>query len=265
MALDRRFERDYAGLAEELAAWIAGYVRGAGFARVVLGVSGGVDSAVSSALAAGSLGPDKVHALLLPHAESDPDAEKDGRLVCEKLGLEAERIDITPLCAPLLDNIPPDARIRRGNVKARVRMVVLFDRSSALPALVLGTGNKTEALLGYTTLHGDDACGLNPLAELYKTEVWELARTLGLPERVIAKAPSADLWPEQTDEGELGMRYLEADRVLYDLAELGMDRDSLIAAGHEAAVVDHLLEIVERNAFKCRGPAVPPDFRQVGR
>jgi len=167
-------------------------------------------------------------------------------------------VDITPLCAPLLAKIPADARVRRGNVKARVRMIILFDRSSAIPALVLGTGNKTEALLGYTTLHGDDACGLNPLAELYKTEVWELAKILGLPERVIAKAPSADLWPTQTDEGELGIRYLEADRILYDFAELWLDRDSLVAAGHDSAVVDHLLGIVKRCAFKCRGPAAPP-------
>ena len=261
MARGRRFERDYGKLAEDLAGWIAGYVRGAGFSEVVLGVSGGVDSATSAALAAKALGAGGVHALLLPHAESDPDSETDGRLVCDQLGIKCERVDITPFCAPICEKIPPDARIRRGNVKARVRMILLFDRSSAIPALVLGTGNKTEGLLGYTTLHGDDACGLNPLAELYKTEVWELAKVLALPERVIAKAPSADLWPEQTDEGELGMRYLQADGVLFDFAERGMDSEALVAAGHDPAVVDHLLEIVKRCAFKCRGPATPPKYR----
>ncbi|MCX7021966.1 MAG: NAD+ synthase [bacterium] len=261
MAQDRRFERDYGKLAEDLAGWIAGYVRGAGFSKVVLGVSGGVDSAASAALAAKALGAKNVHALLLPHAESDPDSETDGRLICKQLKITSERVDITPFCVPLLEKIPPDARVRRGNVKARVRMILLFDRSSAIPALVLGTGNKTEALLGYTTLHGDDACGLNPLAELYKTEVWEMAKTLGLPEKVIVKTPSADLWPAQTDEGELGMRYHQADEVLYDFAERGMDRDLLIAAGHDPAVVDHLLAIVKRCAFKCRGPATPPKFR----
>lgn len=264
MAQGRRFERDYGKLAEDLAGWIAGYVRGAGFAKVVLGVSGGVDSAVSVALAVKALGAGNVHALLLPHAESDPDSETDGRLVCEQLKITSERVDITPYCAPLLEKIPSDARVRRGNVKARVRMILLFDRSSAIPALVLGTGNKTEALLGYTTLHGDDACGLNPLAEVYKTEVWELAKTLGLPEKVIVKTPSADLWPEQTDEGELGMRYLQADEILYDFAELGLDRESLVAAGHDPAVVEHLLGIVKRNAFKCRGPAAPPAYRNAG-
>jgi NAD+ synthase len=261
VAQGRRFERDYAELAEDLAGWIAGYVRGAGFTKVVLGVSGGVDSAVSAALAVRALGAGNVHALLLPHAESDPDSETDGRLVCDDLCIRCERVDVTPYCAPLLEKIPPDARIRRGNVKARVRMIALFDRSSAIPALVLGTGNRTEILLGYTTLHGDDSCGLNPLAEVYKTEVWELARTLGLPERVITKTPSADLWPEQTDEGELGMRYRQADRVLFDFAERGMDREALVAAGHEPAVVDHLLGIVKRNAFKRRGPATPPTYR----
>ncbi|OGD78923.1 MAG: NAD(+) synthase [Candidatus Coatesbacteria bacterium RBG_13_66_14] len=260
MVLDRRFQRDYKKLAEDLAGWVAGYVRGAGFSGVVLGVSGGVDSGVSAALAAKTLGVGNVNALLLPHAESDPASEADGRLVCDQLGIKCERVDITSFCAPIFEKIPPDARVRRGNVKARVRMIILFDRSSAIPALVLGTGNKTEALLGYTTLHGDDACGLNPLAELYKTEVWELAKILGLPERVIAKAPSADLWPKQTDEGELGMRYLEADRILFDFAERGMDRGALVAAGHDAAVVDHLLGIVERCAFKCRGPATPPAY-----
>jgi NAD+ synthase len=261
VALDKRFQRDYAKLAEDLTGWIAGYVRGAGFSGVVLGVSGGVDSAVSAALAVRGLGAGNVHALLLPHAESDPDSESDGLLVCDQLGLAHERVDITPYCAPLLADIPPDARIRRGNVKARVRMILLFDRSSAIPALVLGTGNKTEGLLGYTTLHGDDACGLNPLAQAYKTEVWELAKNLGLPERVIAKAPSADLWPTQTDEGELGMRYRQADEILFDFAERGMDQDSLISAGHDPAVVDHLLGIVKRCAFKRRGPAVPPAYR----
>jgi NAD+ synthase len=261
VAQGNRFERDYGKLAEDLAGWIAGYVRGAGFSGVVLGVSGGVDSATSAALAVRALGAGNVHALLLPHAESDPGSEADGLLVCDHLKIACERVDITPFCAPLLSKIPPDTRIRRGNVKARVRMILLFDRSSAIPALVLGTGNRTEGLLGYTTLHGDDACGLNPLANLYKTEVWELAKVLGLPERVIAKAPSADLWPAQTDEGELGMRYLQADEVLFDFAERGMDREALIAAGHDPAVVDHLLEIVKRCAFKCRGPATPPKYR----
>ncbi len=258
MALDKRFRRNYVELADNLAAWVAGYVRGVGFSKVVIGVSGGVDSAVGAALAAKALGNENVHGLLLPHAESDPDSESDGRLICDNLGINCERVDITPHCEPLLEDIPPTEVIRRGNVKARVRMIILFDRSSAIPALVLGAGNKTETLLGYTTLHGDDACGLRPLAELYKTEVWELAKILGLPVNIIEKVPSADLWPEQTDEGELGIKYRRADRVLYDFAELGMDRDALVAAGHESGVVDHLLGIVKKTAFKRHGPATPP-------
>ena len=261
MKPDPRFDRDYPALIERLSDWLRGYVRGAGFEKVVLGVSGGVDSAVSAALAARVLGPENVHGLLLPHAESDPASERDGRLVCEHLGLRGERVEITDHCAPLLAGIPEEELLRRGNVKARVRMIVLFDRSAALPALVLGTGNKTEILLGYATLHGDDACGLDPLAELYKTEVWETARALGLPTAVIEKAPSADLWAGQTDEGELGISYRRADRILYDHVEGGLDRAALIASGHPSGAVDHLLEIVRGSAFKRRGPATPPSYR----
>jgi NAD+ synthase len=259
--LDERFRRDYSALAARLADWTAGYVRRAGFSRVVIGVSGGVDSALSAALAARALGAENVHGLLLPHAASDPASERDGRLVCEHLGLPHERLEITTYCAPLLNEIPESDRIRRGNIMARMRMIILFDYSEKLPALVLGTGNKTEILLGYTTLHGDDACGLDPLAELYKTEVWELARELDLPPVVIDKAPTADLWAGQTDEGELGISYRRADRILYDHAEQGLDRHGLISAGHPAAAVDHLLQIVERTAFKRRLPAHPPSYR----
>jgi NAD+ synthase len=259
--LDERFRRDYSALAARLADWTAGYVRRAGFSRVVIGVSGGVDSALSAALAARALGAENVHGLLLPHAASDPASERDGRQVCEHLGLPHERLEITTYCAPLLNEIPESDRIRRGNIMARMRMIILFDYSEKLPALVLGTGNKTEILLGYTTLHGDDACGLDPLAELYKTEVWELARELDLPPVVIDKAPTADLWAGQTDEGELGISYRRADRILYDHAEQGLDRHGLISAGHPAAAVDHLLQIVERTAFKRRLPAHPPRYR----
>ncbi len=261
MALDKRFEHDYVKLADDLAAWVAGYVRGAGFSKVVIGVSGGVDSAVGAALTAKALGPENVHGLLLPHAESDPDSETDGRLVCDNLGIHCERVDITPYCEPILRDIPSTELIRRGNVKARVRMILLFDRSSSVHALILGTGNKTEVLLGYTTLYGDDACGLNPLAQAYKTEVWELGKILGLPKKIIVKVPSADLWPKQTDEGELGIKYRRADKILFDFAELGMDRYALVAAGHESGVVDHLLGIIKRSAFKRRAPAKPPKYR----
>jgi len=256
--MDRRFERDYQKLAEGLSGWLAGYVRGAGYRKVVIGISGGVDSALSVALAVRGLGSENVHGLLLPHADSDPASENDGRLVCEQLGIPFERVEITPYCAPLLGEVPADEQLRRGNIKARMRMIVLFDYSSKLPALVLGTGNKTEILFGYSTLHGDDACALNPLANLYKTEVWELARELGLPEVVIEKSPSADLWTGQTDEDELGISYREADKVLYDMAELRLGEEELIANGHDPARVRHLLDLVRKNAFKRHLPAVPP-------
>jgi NAD+ synthetase len=179
--------------------------------RAVLGLSGGVDSAVTAFLCARALGPENVYAIRMPYKTSDPSSLEDAELVIEALTIQSRTIDISAAVDGYLQFEPgADAR-RRGNVMARVRMVVLFDQSAKLDALPIGTGNKTERLLGYFTWHADDTPPVNPLGDLLKTQVWALARYLGVPERLIAKAPSADLEADQTDEADLGISYARAD------------------------------------------------------
>jgi NAD+ synthase len=172
------------------------------------------------------------------------------------LGIATETVEITPMADAYLATVPDADAVRRGNVMARCRMIVLYDRSARDGALVLGTGNRTEALLGYTTMHGDNACGLNPLGHLYKTEVRLLAAHLGLPAAVRTKAPSADLWEGQTDEGELGLTYGEADEILHALVDDGLAPARLAEAGHDPRLVARIAERVAAMAFKRNPPPV---------
>ncbi len=198
--------------------------------RAVVGLSGGVDSAVTAFLCAGALGPENVHAIRMPYATSSPSSLSDAQLVIDALGLCSRTIDITAAVDGYLQfEADADAR-RRGNVMARTRMLVLFDQSAKLDALPVGTGNKTERLLGYFTWHADDTPPLNPLGDLFKTQVWELARYLGVPESIVAKAPSADLEAGQTDEGDLGISYARADAILAALL-LGYSDEQLVERG----------------------------------
>jgi NAD+ synthase len=179
-------------------------VTAAGFDSLVIGLSGGIDSAVAAGLAVRALGKDRVLGVMMPYATSSEASLVDAAAVAETLGVRHEKVEITPMADAFLQGVPADALLRRGNVMARCRMIVLYDRSARDGSLVLGTGNRTEDLLGYTTMYGDNACALNPLGKLYKTEVRLLAAHLGLPEAVLLKAPSADLWEGQSDEDELG-------------------------------------------------------------
>ncbi len=208
-----------------------------GRAGLVIGLSGGIDSAVAAALAADALGPDRVRGFLLPYATSSAASLTDARAVAAHLGLATEQVDITPMADAFLPDVPAGERIRRGNVMARCRMIVLYDRSARDDALVLGTGNRTEGLLGYTTMYGDNACALNPLGQLYKTEVRLLARDFGLPAAVLNKAPSADLWDGQADEDELGVTYAEVDRLLHHLVDEGLGERQLAALGFAPVLV----------------------------
>src|SRR5258708_1745815 len=189
-------------------------VRKVGFERVVLGLSGGVDSALSAALAQRALGAENVVPVIMPYHSSSPESEADARAVCEAFGLSPEHVDITPMVDAYFQRHPDADRGRRGNKMARERMAILYDMSWAHRALVVGTSNKTELLLGYGTVYGDMAHALNPLGDLYKPQVWALARHLGVPAQVIAKAPSADLWEGQSDEQQLGFAYAVADVLL---------------------------------------------------
>jgi NAD+ synthase len=230
-------------------------VRGQGFEHVVLGLSGGVDSAVVAALCVRALGPAQVTALLLPYKASADASREDALAVADRLDLETEEVDITPLADAYFAGRELDA-IRKGNVLARLRMIVLFDTAKRLAALVAGTGNKTETWLGYSTWYGDSACSFLAIGDLYKSQVWQLAEWLKLPAAVIAKDPSADLWPGQTDEGELGITYAEADRILHALLDRGLRPAELVSEGAPTERVELVVKQIKATQFKRELPPV---------
>lgn len=222
----------------------------AGFSHGVVGVSGGIDSALSCYLTTKALGPENVLAVRMPYKSSSPDSLEHAQMVIDALGVKSITIPITEMVDGLLHHIPDMPQVRRGNVMARCRMIVLYDQSAAFGGLVVGTGNKTEILLGYTTLYGDSACALNPLGDLYKTQVRQLARAIGVPEVIIQKTPSADLWKNQTDEGELGFLYQDVDRLLYLLVDLRYSPEDCIKAGFSADFITKVINRIRQNQFK---------------
>ncbi|MCB9438593.1 MAG: NAD+ synthase [Anaerolineales bacterium] len=227
-----------------------------GFERVVLGVSGGIDSALSAFIAAEALGPQNVLGIQMPHSTSNPTSFADGTLVIEHLGIRHDQVDISPMVDPLMERFPDMTPVRRGNVMARQRMIVLYDQSMAFNGLVAGTSNKTEALLGYTTLFGDSAAAFQPIGDLYKNQVRQLAQAMGVPQPIIDKAPSADLWEGQTDEGELGYTYDMADQALYLLVDLRYTVEECVAAGFERRFIENVWQRVRRNHYKRTVPNV---------
>jgi len=224
-----------------------------GIDRAVLGLSGGVDSAVTAFLCARALGPHNVHAFRLPYATSSASSLDDAQLVVDATGIHCRTIEITAAVDGYLQFEPDASARRRGNVMARTRMVVLFDQSAKLDALPVGTGNKTERLLGYFTWHADDTPPVNPIGDLLKTQVWALARYLGVPEPLIEKAPSADLEAGQTDEGDLGISYARADAIL-DFLLLGYDDVQLAARGFELRDVRLVRRLVDATHWKRHLP-----------
>ena len=231
-----------------------------GFERLVVGLSGGVDSATVAYLAAKAIGADNLLAVRMPYRSSSPDSETDALRVVTALGCRTERVEITPMVDPLLALVsgPDEAalQVRRGNVMARQRMIVLYDRSAAFEALVAGTGNKTEALLGYGTLHGDMAAAIAPIGDLYKSQLRAVAEELGVPTEILAKPPSADLWPGQTDEGELGATYDDLDRILFALVDRRWTVERCVAAGLDTDLVAWVGRRVAANEFKRQQPPV---------
>jgi NAD+ synthase len=221
--------------------------------RAVLGLSGGIDSAVVAALCARALGPENVHAIRMPYRTSSPDSLADAQRVIDALGINAETIEISAAVDGYLQFAPDADARRKGNVMARMRMLVLFDQSARLGALPIGTGNKTERLMGYFTWHADDTPPVNPIGDLYKTQVWALARHLGLPAQVIDKPPSADLEANQTDEGDLGVTYLMADRILAQILA-GYRDPQIVACGFDAREVALVRARVEGTHWKRHLP-----------
>ncbi len=227
-----------------------------GLRRGVLGLSGGIDSALVAYLAAEALGPENVFAVCMPYQTSNPESEAHALLVAQALGINYRVIGITPMVDAYFDLFPEADQIRRGNKMARERMTILFDHSAANSALVLGTSNKTELLLGYGTLFGDMASALNPIGDLYKSQVWQLAEEMGVPREVIDKKPSADLWAGQTDEQELGFTYREVDELLYRMVDLRATRDELLAQGFAPDFIDTVYGKVQNSHFKRRMPVI---------
>ena len=219
----------------------------------MLGLSGGVDSAVVAFLAARALGPEHVHAIRMPYRTSSPDSLADAQAVIDALGCASHTIEISAAVDGYLQFEPDADARRRGNVLARTRLVVLFDQSSKLSALPVGTGNKTERLMGYFTWHADDSPPVNPIGDLFKTQVWQLARYLSVPVQIVDKAPSADLEANQTDEGDLGITYLEADRIL-TLMLSGRSDEAIAARGFAPADVALVRRRVEGTHWKRHLP-----------
>jgi NAD+ synthase len=233
-----------------LTGFIHSEITRAGFKRAVIGLSGGIDSALSCYLTAEALGPENVLAVMMPYATSSPESLEHAQLMIDALGVQPLTVPITGMVDPLFECFPDADPVRRGNVMARARMIVLYDQSEAFDGLVVGTGNKTEILLGYSTLYGDSACALNPIGDLYKTQVRQLARDLGVPEIVVGKAPSADLWIGQTDEDELGFTYAEVDQLLYLLVDQRYSPQDCMEAGFEQSFVQAVVNRIRRNHFK---------------
>jgi NAD+ synthase len=243
-------------LRDILVAFIGNEVRKTGLTRVVVGLSGGVDSALSAMLAAQALGPKNVLAVLMPYKSSNPDSQADAEIVAQKSGFESLLVDITPQIDAYFERFPDADARRRGNKMARERMTILYDQSACWNGLVLGTSNKTELLLGYGTLYGDMASAINPLGDLYKTQVWALSEAIGVPQAIVLKEPSADLWTGQTDEGELGFTYREVDKLLYLMVDQRYTKAELVAAGFSERFVDEVALRIMNTQFKRRLPVI---------
>jgi NAD+ synthetase len=240
------------------AEWLVAFLRDEmcerrGIDRAVIALSGGIDSALVAYLCARALGPEHVYAIRMPYRSSSADSLRDAQRVIDALGVHGETIEISDAVDGYL-RFAPDADARRkGNVMARMRMLALFDQSARRGALPVGTGNKTERLMGYFTWHADDTPPLNPIGDLFKTQVWALARYLGVPQEVVDKAPSADLEANQTDEGDLGITYAKADRIL-NMILLGFKDDAIVARGLASEEVQLVRRRVDATHWKRHLP-----------
>jgi NAD+ synthase len=241
---------------EILTGFVREEVRKVGFERGVVGLSGGIDSALTLAVVCRALGPDNAIPVFMPYRASSPASERDARLVAAQLGTTPLVVDISPQIDAYFERNPDADRNRRGNKMARERMSILYDLSLARTALVIGTSNKTELLLGYGTIHGDMAHALNPLGDLYKTQIFALARYLELPAAVIEKAPSADLWEGQSDEDELGFEYAAVDQLLHQMIDERRTRAELHASGFDDAFVKLIHRRVRDSQYKRRPPLI---------
>lgn len=249
-----------------LTAFIKEEVEKVGFNKVVMGLSGGIDSAVVAYLASRALGPENVHVIMMPYRTSNPDSLGDAMLVVEDLGIQAQTIEITPMIDAYFSRFTEQetAMLRKGNKMARERMTILYDHSLLYNALVIGTSNKTELLLGYGTIYGDMASALNPIGDLYKHQIFLLAKYLGVPKPIIEKPPSADLWEGQTDEQELGYTYDELDCFLYYKYDCRYTDNELLDC-FSPEFIAQVSKKVQINHYKRKAPVIAKiSHRSVG-
>lgn len=240
----------------ELVEFLRESFKKAGFSKAVLGLSGGIDSALVAYLLRDALGKENVLAIMMPYKSSNPDSLNHAKLVVEDLGINSKTIEITDMIDAYFKNEEEATSLRMGNKMARERMSILFDYSSKENALVVGTSNKTEIYLGYSTQFGDSACALNPIGDLYKTNIWDLSRYLKIPNELIEKKPSADLWEGQTDEQEMGLTYKEADQVLYRMLEENKKVEEVLTEGFNKDLVDNIVRRMNRSEYKRRMPLI---------
>ncbi len=227
-----------------------------GFENVVIGLSGGIDSALSTYLAVRALGKEHVHCVMMPYKTSSPESLSDAKVVINDLGVSSEVMEITPMADAYFAMNPELDKLQKGNIFARLRMIVLYDQSHSRKALVIGTSNKTESLLGYTTLFGDNASALNPIGDLYKTQVRQLSKEIGVPQSILDKAPSADLWSGQSDEEEMGLKYDEVDQLLYYLVDCRESDEELSVRGFAKEFLTKVKGMIRRSQFKRMPPLI---------
>jgi NAD+ synthase len=252
----RDLHLDYSLVEDILTSFLRNEVQKFGFRSVAIGLSGGIDSAVVIELAVRAFGAGQVLGVMMPYRSSSPESLEHAELMISRLGVRSEVVDISPAVDAFVRSVPEGDLLRRGNIMARTRMVYLYDISARDGRLIIGTSNKTELLLGYGTLFGDMASAINPVGDLYKTQLRGLARHLGIPEPLIAKVPSADLWEGQSDEADLGFSYEDADSILYMMLEKRMDRQSMLAEGVPAAFYDRVRKMVVSNQYKRMMPVI---------
>jgi NAD+ synthase len=251
-------EIDFQAQIDATVAFIRRQVQDAGMQNLVVGLSGGIDSAVTAALCVQAVGAKHVSGLMLPYRLSHPDSLNHATILAETLGIQTHVIDISPMVDAYFETYEPEAdSLRRGNRMARERMCVLYDYSAKYNALVAGTGNRSELLIGYCTQYGDSACAFEPIGHLYKTEVKEIARILGVPEAIIEKHPTADLWEGQTDEDEMGITYVRLDAILHQLYDRNRTLEEILALGFSSEEIGLVQRMYTRSSFKREMPPQP--------
>lgn len=227
-----------------------------GFKKVILGLSGGIDSALVAFLAAEAFGAENVYTVMMPYKTSSKESVEHAELVVKATGIHTKKVEITPMVEPYFAMNEDMSSLRKGNMMARTRMNVLFDNSAKEGALVLGTSNRTEILLGYSTQFGDSASAINPIGDLYKAQVWALSEFMGVPKEVIDKKPSADLWEGQTDEQELGFSYRMADEILYYLTDERMRPEEVADLGYDENIIKSVIRRMKTAQYKRKLPVI---------